>query len=134
MNNDPVLDALGALAQKTRLSIFRLLVVAGREGLTPGKIAQQLELAPATLSFHLKQLSHAQLITPRQESRFIIYTANLEAIQDLVGYLVANCCGDVLVDSTTSTRRVAGDPRRNECIAGQVVEQPNFGRRHEGRV
>ena len=102
MKNGPVLDALSALAQTTRLSIFRLLVAAGRDGLTPGQMAEQLRVAPATLSFHLKELSHAELVTARHESRFIVYAANLEAMRRLVDYLTAACCGD----GSTSTSPV----------------------------
>jgi ArsR family transcriptional regulator, arsenate/arsenite/antimonite-responsive transcriptional repressor len=84
--------ALGALAQETRLAIFRLLVEQGPSGLTPGVIAEKLDLAPATLSFHLKELAHAGLVRARQESRFIHYSADFEAMRGLVEYLTENCC------------------------------------------
>jgi len=84
--------ALAALAQETRLAVFRLLVEQGPAGLTPGVIAERLELAPATLSFHLKELANAGLIRARQESRFIHYSADFEAMNGLVGYLTENCC------------------------------------------
>lgn len=87
-----VLKALAALAQDTRLALFRLLVEQGPAGLTPGRIAAALDVPPATLSFHLKELAHAGLISARQESRFIHYSANFDAMNGLVGYLTENCC------------------------------------------
>jgi ArsR family transcriptional regulator, arsenate/arsenite/antimonite-responsive transcriptional repressor len=84
--------ALGALAQDTRLALFRLLVEQGPAGLTPGRIADALHVPPATLSFHLKELAHAGLIRARQQSRFIHYSANFHAMNGLVAYLTENCC------------------------------------------
>jgi len=72
MNEPDVVKALGALAQETRLKLFRLLVVAGKDGLTPSHMAERLEVAPAALSFHLKELSHAGLVTSEREGRRII--------------------------------------------------------------
>ena len=86
------LKALAALAQDTRLALFRLLVEQGPAGLTPGKIAEVLDVPPATLSFHLKELANAGLIRARQESRFIHYSADFEAMNGLVAYLTENCC------------------------------------------
>ncbi|HEV3240664.1 MAG TPA: metalloregulator ArsR/SmtB family transcription factor [Casimicrobiaceae bacterium] len=93
MDSRSTLRALAALAQDTRLAIFRLLVEHGREGLTPGRIAGALDLPGATLSFHLKELANAGLIRARQESRFIHYSAVFEAMNGLVAYLTENCCG-----------------------------------------
>jgi len=84
--------ALAALAQETRLSIFRLLVQFAPTGLTPGAIALRLKLAPATLSFHLKELANAGLIADRRDGRFIWYQADLPAMNALVGYLTEHCC------------------------------------------
>ena len=84
--------ALAALAQETRLAIFRLLVEYARDGLTPGAIALKLRLAPATLSFHLKELASAGLIQDRREGRFIWYRPDLAAMNSLVGYLTETCC------------------------------------------
>jgi DNA-binding transcriptional ArsR family regulator len=84
--------ALGALAQETRLAIFRLLVEHARDGLTPGAISLKLKLPPATLSFHLKELANAGLIEDRRDGRFIWYRPDVEAMNRLVGYLTENCC------------------------------------------
>lgn len=85
-------NTLGALAQESRLSIFRLLVVAGRDGLTPGVIAERLQIPAATLSFHLKELNRADLVVARQESRYIYYSANYPQMNQLLGFLTDNCC------------------------------------------
>ena len=85
-------DKLAALAQESRLRIFRLLVEAGDAGLNASAIAEALELAPATFSFHVAQLVRAGLAVARQESRFIYYSANYAAMDDLIAYLTDNCC------------------------------------------
>ena len=84
---------LAALAQDSRLAIFRLLVQQGADGLCAGDIAERLGLAPATLSFHLKELSHAGLLQSRQDGRFNYYAPDFEAMNALVSYLMENCCG-----------------------------------------
>ena len=85
--------ALGALAQETRLDIFRTLVEEGPAGLPAGVIGERLGLPSPTLSFHLNQLRYAGLVRSRRKSRSIIYTANFDAINGLIGYLTENCCG-----------------------------------------
>ncbi|MDN4573607.1 transcriptional regulator [Pandoraea cepalis] len=92
MEQNLVVRALGALAHDSRLAIFRALVVAGPSGMAAGEIAQRLGIAPSSLSFHLKDLTHADLVAPRQEGRFVIYTANFEAMNGLIGFLTENCC------------------------------------------
>ena len=92
MDSNLVVRALGALAHESRLAIFRLLVVAGPDGMAAGDIAQQLRLSPSSLSCHLKDLSHAGLVKPRQDGRFIIYSANFDAMTGLIGFLTENCC------------------------------------------
>ena len=87
-----VIAALGALAQDSRLDVFRLLVQAGADGLPAGQIAERLNLPSATLSFHLNQLRHAGLVTFRRASRSLIYMANYAAMNDLLAYLTVNCC------------------------------------------
>src|ERR1041385_8161028 len=84
--------ALSALAQETRLSIYRLLVEAGPEGLSAGKIAELLKVPAATLSFHLKELSHSRLISSRQDKQFIYYAADFERMAELMSFLTQNCC------------------------------------------
>ncbi len=85
-------NILAALAQETRLNICRLLIVEGPDGLTPGAICEKLELAAATLSFHLKELNRAELINVRQDGRFLYYSANYPRMDELLGFLTDNCC------------------------------------------
>ena len=85
--------SLSALAQGSRLSIFRLLVQAGPAGMAAGSIGENLDLPPATLSFHLAGLTRAGLADSRQDGRFVIYTANFPNMNQLVAYLTENCCG-----------------------------------------
>lgn len=92
METKSAVTALAALAQETRLSVFLLLVEAGPEGVPAGVIGEKLEVAPATLSFHLKELSHAALVTSRQEGRFIYYMADFERMAALMSFLTRNCC------------------------------------------
>ncbi|OQW75236.1 MAG: transcriptional regulator [Proteobacteria bacterium ST_bin11] len=93
MENKTAVIALAALAQESRLAIYRALVQAGPEGLAAGKISETTGIAPSSLSFHLKELAHANLISSRNESRFVIYTVNFSAMNDLLGFLTENCCG-----------------------------------------
>jgi ArsR family transcriptional regulator len=95
MDTKSVLAALSALAQESRLAVFRLLVQAGPEGLAASKIGERLDIAPSSLSFHLKELSHAGLIVSRQDGRFIIYSADIAAMHGVIGFLTENCCGGV---------------------------------------
>lgn len=92
MESKTVIRALAALAQETRLGIFRLLVQAGPTGMAAGEIGAELKIAPATLSFHLKELSYADLIAARQDGRFIFYSANFDQMGALVAFLTENCC------------------------------------------
>lgn len=97
-NNLPALDeadavkALAALAQPQRLRAFRALVVAGPEGLTPGAMAEALSLAPSALSFHLKELAHAQLVTSESRGRNLIYRAHFARMNRLLAYMTEHCC------------------------------------------
>jgi DNA-binding transcriptional ArsR family regulator len=93
MNTKQTLAALSALAQESRLAVFRLLVQTGPEGLAASKIGERLDIAPSSLSFHLKELTHAGLIVSRQDGRFVIYTADISAMNGLIGFLTENCCG-----------------------------------------
>lgn len=93
MESTHVVKALAALAQGSRLAIYRLLVTRGPKGLSAGAIGEELGIAPATLSFHLKELANAGLAGARQQGRFVIYSANYHAMNELLGFLTANCCG-----------------------------------------
>lgn len=93
MDTKPALLALAALAQESRLATYRLLVQAGPAGLSATKIADALGVPPSSLSFHLKELTHANLVIPHQEGRFIFYVANFDTMNALLGFLTENCCG-----------------------------------------
>lgn len=88
-----VITSLSALAQESRLAVFRLLVQAGPQGLVASKIGEHLGIPPSSLSFHLKELTHAGLITPKQDGRFVIYSANFSTMNALLAFLTENCCG-----------------------------------------
>jgi ArsR family transcriptional regulator, arsenate/arsenite/antimonite-responsive transcriptional repressor len=93
MKKPAAVAALAALAQDTRLDVYRLLVQAGPDGLPAGELGERLGLPSPTLSFHLAQLKHAGLVMHRRESRSIIYSANYAAMNGLLAYLTENCCG-----------------------------------------
>ena len=107
METRQALQALSALAQESRLSIFRLLVQAGPAGRPAGAIGEALGLPPATLSFHLAGLTRAGLARSRQDGRFDIYSADYAAMNALVGFLTENCCQGAKCETTTRTRRSA---------------------------
>lgn len=92
MQETDVIRSLAALAQDVRLRAFRALVVAGPDGLTPTALCEQLGVAPNALSFHLKELTHAQLVTQERQGRHLIYRAAFDRMNDLLGYLSLNCC------------------------------------------
>jgi DNA-binding transcriptional ArsR family regulator len=92
MQTKQAITVLSALAQESRLAVYRLLVEHAPDGLAASVIAERLGLANATLSFHLKELVHAGLIASRQDGRFIYYSPMLDVMNDLVGYLTENCC------------------------------------------
>ena len=92
MKEIDVVRSLAALAQEVRLRVFRALVVAGTEGLTPGVLSKQLAVPPNSLSFHLKELVHAGLISQERQGRNLIYRASFETMNELLGYLTENCC------------------------------------------
>ncbi|HUC11806.1 MAG TPA: helix-turn-helix domain-containing protein [Stellaceae bacterium] len=93
MDQQNAIAALGALAQETRLALFRLLVTSGPSGLPAGVIAERLGVQPSSLSFHLAQLVHVGLITQRRLSRQLIYSAEYSVMNALLAYLTENCCG-----------------------------------------
>jgi len=92
MKIELAVEALAALAQGSRLSIFRLLVQTGQEGAAAGVLGESLGIPPATLSFHLKTLTHARLIKSRTDGRFVIYRANFAEMDKLIAYLTEHCC------------------------------------------
>lgn len=93
METKAVITALAALAQDSRLAIFRHLVQIGPEGCAASKIGEALDIAPSSLSFHMKELVHAGLVNSHQEGRFVIYAANYTAMNNVLGFLTKNCCG-----------------------------------------
>jgi DNA-binding transcriptional ArsR family regulator len=111
MKTRQAVEKLASLAQETRLSIFRLLVQAGPSGMNAGAIAEAVDIAPNTLSFHIAHLARAGMVIPRQEGRFIFYSADFAAMDDLIADLTENCCqgGQCLpktaAASTTARRR-----------------------------
>jgi len=92
MNEQDVVRALGALAQQSRLQIFRKLVVAGASGMTPSQLSEALGLPGTGLSFHLKELTHAGLISQERDGRNLIYRAAFATMNDVLAYLTLNCC------------------------------------------
>jgi ArsR family transcriptional regulator, arsenate/arsenite/antimonite-responsive transcriptional repressor len=92
MKSMDAVKALGALAQESRLALFRLLVKRGPEGFTPSVLAEKLGIAAPTLSFHLKELQNAGLVTARREGRFLYYSTCFDRMRGLVGFLTDECC------------------------------------------
>ena len=103
MNEDQVISTLGALAHTQRLRVFRALVVAGPEGLPPSVLADQLGVARNSLSFHLKELAHAGLVTIEQQGRNLIYRADFTQMNGLLGYLTEHCCQGSTCEVTESS-------------------------------
>ena len=114
MENRDAVVALAALAQESRLATFRLLVQAGPEGLAASRIAEALGMPPSSLSFHLKELTHANLIVPRQDGRFVIYAAQFDTMNTLLGFLTENCCGGSPCSATGS---LGCEPGTSTCGA-----------------
>lgn len=117
MNTANAVDALAALAQETRLAVFRLLVTAGPTGLAAGEIGERLTIPANTLSFHLKTLTQAGLLQSRQEGRFIFYMANYPAMDDLIAFLTDNCCnGTACLPKTATANTTAKRRAKNVCV------------------
>jgi len=113
METSKALVALAALAQETRLAVYRLLLEHAPAGLPAGKIAERLQLVPASLSFHLKELLRAGLVGARQDGRFVWYRADLDAMNRLVAYLTENCCkSSAACVSVCTPKRRPGAARR----------------------
>jgi len=107
MESNTAVEALAALAQASRLQVYRLLVRAGPGGLPASEVAERLRIPANTLSFHFKTLSHAHLVHARQSGRFIYYSANYERMNALLGFLTENCCGGRSCAAATPRRRKA---------------------------
>lgn len=109
MEEKNAISSLAALAQTQRLRVFRALVVAGHEGLTPGSLSASLGVPPSGLSFHLKELTHAGLVTAEQQGRYQIYRAQFAQMQALLNYLTEHCCqGESCGVSTKTTASTDG--------------------------
>jgi DNA-binding transcriptional ArsR family regulator len=93
MKTKSAIDAMAALAQESRLAVFRLLVQAGPEGLAASRIAEKLDIPSSSLSFHLKELMHADMVKQKKEGRSLIYSANYKTMNGLLDFLTQNCCG-----------------------------------------
>ena len=102
MNEANAVSALSALAHAQRLRVFRALVVAGPAGLTPGVLAEQFDVARNALSFHLKELAHAGLVSVEQQGRNLIYRADFSRMNALLGYLTEHCCQGSACEATRS--------------------------------
>lgn len=124
MESKDIIQALSALAQESRLTVYRLLVQAGPAGLPAGRIAELAHIPPSSLSFHLKELSHAGLVSSRQESRFVFYSANFPRMNAVLAYLVENCCEGVscVPACTVSIDKLEGMVvARESDLAGQQL-------------
>ncbi|AZG76157.1 ArsR/SmtB family transcription factor [Methylocystis rosea] len=117
MEKQEALAALVALGHETRLDIFRLLMQAGPKGLAAGQIGERLALPPATLSFHLSQLKHADLVTFRRESRSLIYSAAYPVMNALLAYMTENCCQGAAASCETTTASTCQPEERHETPA-----------------
>lgn len=118
MESRSAVQSLAALAQETRLAVYRLLVQQGPSGMAAGEIAAQLNLAPATLSFHLKELAHAGLVRARQAGRFIFYAADFEAMNALLAFLTDNCCAADCGPSCAPAKTCAPSTKAGTAKAG----------------
>ncbi len=116
MENQIAVRLLAALAQDTRLSIYRLLIQQGPEGLAAGALAERLGVANATLSFHLKELAHAGLVGARQEGRFIYYVSNYETMTALLTFLTENCCQGASCEVVDAPARTPS-PKRHKAAS-----------------
>lgn len=118
METKQAITALAALAQESRLAVFRLLVQAGPSGMVASKIAEELAIPASSLSFHLKELTRADLIVPTQDGRFIIYATNFAVMNQLLAFLTANCCG-----GNPCTPVLGMQCTSNEAAAAEAIEQ-----------
>jgi DNA-binding transcriptional ArsR family regulator len=123
------IGALAALAQDTRLAVFRLLVQEGPAGLPAGRIAERLRISPPTLSFHLGELAAAGLVQPRRDGRSIIYAADYAAMNGLIAYLTENCCRGDLAACGVAVCEPASPPRQKKRGGSSDEAPARVGRR-----
>ena len=116
MDKQSVVTAMFALAHPARLDVFRALVVAGQPGLTPGKLIEMLGIPSATMSFHLKELASAGLVTQERASRNVIYRAAYEQMNGLIGYLTENCCAGAACAGSAVTMSARSAPSANSLV------------------
>jgi DNA-binding transcriptional ArsR family regulator len=117
LNEDLAVKALAALAQTSRLRVFRAIVGAGPAGLQPGQLSQALDMPANTLSFHLKELHHAALVHVQREGRFMRYRADMSVMQSLVGFLTDHCCQGVPCVEMPVVK--CGELTQEACATGQ---------------
>ncbi len=133
MEKQDVLAALAALAHETRLDVFRRLVRAGRDGVAAGRVASDLGIPPATLSFHLKELRSAGLVTGEREGRVIRYAPDFRVIAEVVGYLGENCCRDAGGCEPSVVAGVGSVPAsKNPRIGGRAGSAKKPARSRQG--
>lgn len=125
METQHAVQALAALAQEMRLKIFRLLVPSGAGGLPAGVIAAQMALPASTLSFHLKELTRANLISARQEGRFIHYSANYAAMNALLHFLTENCCNTPALEDAAIPTACCDWPLQQGCTVPSTEKESN---------
>lgn len=111
-----VVQALAALAQESRLAVFRLLVKRGPDGYTPGELQEKLAIAAPTLSFHLKELQRAGLLSMRRDGRFLYYSADFSAMNALLAYLTENCCSLSATSRDANCAPVKAVARRKKSV------------------
>jgi len=115
MKSYEVVKSLGALAQESRLALFRLLVKRGPEGFTPGDLSKRLDIPGPTLSFHLKELQNAGLVDARREGRFLFYSASFDRMQGLMAFLTDQCCSQADEPCDSNCKPVAAPTRRRSA-------------------
>jgi ArsR family transcriptional regulator, arsenate/arsenite/antimonite-responsive transcriptional repressor len=115
MKSKEAVKGLGALAQESRLALFRVLVKRGPEGFTPGVLAEKLGITAPTLSFHLKELQNAGLVSARREGRFLYYSACFDRMRSLVDFLTDECCSQADEACDENCRPVAAQARRRSA-------------------
>jgi DNA-binding transcriptional ArsR family regulator len=115
MKTVEVVTGLAALAQESRLAVFRLLVKRGPEGFTPGVIAEKLDIAGPTLSFHLKELQNAGLVAARRKGRFLFYSTRFDRMKSLIGFLTDECCSQADEACDADCKPLAVQARRRSA-------------------